>query len=55
MCSISMSPSMRCLLLMRILHSIKVLCGGDDDDDFFYDDFDDDSDVAGQYRCIYNF
>ncbi len=45
MCSISMSPSMRCLLLMRILHSIKVVCGGDgDDDDDDNDDDDDDND-----------
>ncbi len=42
MCSISMSPSMRCLLLMRTLHSIKVLCGGDDDSDVVDDGDDDD-------------
>ena len=36
-----MSPSMYPLLLLRILHSIKVLCGSDDDE---YDDDDDDID-----------
>ena len=62
-----MSPSMCPLLLLRILHSIKVLCGSgvddeyDDVDDDKYDDYDDDidhddddnDDVDDECLCIY--